>query len=76
VVFVDGEVRDVDLEPVLDEPVFQPLRDLGVFDRVTVSEFRDTIEWPNGADLDPEVLYGLAEPASEPRPRISSPQRA
>ena len=76
VVFVDGEVRDVDFEPVLDGPVFRPLRDPDFFNQVSVSEFRDTIEWPNGADIDPEVLYGLAEGATEPRPRISSPQRA
>lgn len=75
VVFSDGEVRDVDFEPVLDRPTFLPLRDPAFFGRVAVSEFRDTIEWPNGADIDPEVLYGLAESVSDPSPRISTPQR-
>ncbi len=76
VVFDDGEVRDVDFEPLLEGEVFQPLRDWEFFEQVAVSEFRDTIEWPNGADLDPEVMYGIAESATEPRARISTPQRA
>ena len=76
VVFSDGEIRDVDLEPLLNGPVFQPLRDPEFFKQVVVSDFRDTIEWPNGADLDPDVLYGIAEPACEPKPRISIPQRS
>lgn len=76
VVFADGEVRDVDMEPLLAGAVFQALRDPDVFASVEVDEFGDTIVWPNGADIDPEVLYGSEEPASPPAPRISSPQRA
>src|SRR5947209_2119848 len=76
VTFADGEVRDVDVEPLLDGPVFAALRDPSVFERVDVDEFGETIVWPNGADLDPDVLYGLAEPASEPAPRVSIPHTA
>jgi hypothetical protein len=75
VMFADGEVRDVDIEPLLDGPVFQPLRDPSAFERVGVDEFGETIVWPTGADLDPDVLYGIAKPESEPAPRISVPQR-
>ncbi len=76
VVFADGEVRDVDIEPLLDGRVFQPLRDPMMFAQVGVDEYGETIVWPNGADLDPDVLYGLAEPAGQPAPKVTVPQRA
>jgi len=76
VVFADGEVRDVDIEPLLGGPVFQPLRDPALFEQVSVDEYNETVVWPNGADLDPDVLYGIAEPARQPVPRVTVPQRA
>jgi len=75
VVFADGEVRDVDIEPLLDGPAFAPLRDTEAFQQVTVDEQTKTVAWPTGADLDPDVLYGLAESADRPAPRITTPQR-
>jgi hypothetical protein len=75
VVFADGAVRDVDIEPLLGGPIFASLRDPKLFEQVDVDEYAQTIVWPNGADLDPEVLYGIAEPASPPAPRISIPDR-
>ncbi len=76
VVFADGEVRDVDIEPLLSGEIFRPLTEPRVFEKVAVDEYGETIVWPNGADLDPEVVYGIASPASEPAPRVSVPQRA
>lgn len=76
VVFSDGEVRDVDIEPLLDGPIFQPLRDPAFFEQVAVDEYSESLFWPNGADLDPDVLYGAAQPADDPRPRISIRQHA
>jgi hypothetical protein len=76
VVFADGELRDVDIEPLLSGEVFQPLRERRVFEQVAVDEYGETIVWPNGADLDPEVVYGIAAPAREPAPRVSVPQQA
>jgi hypothetical protein len=73
VVFADGEVRDVDIEPLLDGPVFQMLRDPEAFRQVTVDEYNETIAWPNGADLDPDVLYGLQKAESQPSARITTP---
>ena len=64
VVFADGEVRDVDIEPLLGGPIFEELREPRSFAQVEVDEYGETIVWPNGADLDPDVLYGLAEPPS------------
>ncbi|HZQ15607.1 MAG TPA: DUF2442 domain-containing protein [Gaiellaceae bacterium] len=76
VVFADGEVRDVDIEPLLCGPVFAPLRDPTLFAQVEVDEFSETVVWPNGADLDPDVLYGSAVPATGPAPLVSIPNRA
>jgi hypothetical protein len=61
--FSDGSLRDVDLERELWGPVFEPLRDLLLFRRVAVDEQLGTIFWPNGADMDPDVLRGEQPPA-------------
>jgi len=75
VVFADGEVRDVDIEPILDGPVFQPLRDPTEFSRVFVDQEWHTVAWPNGVDLDPDVIYGLYEAEGEPSALITCPLR-
>jgi hypothetical protein len=56
--FNDGSVREVDLEHELWGPMFEPLRDLDEFRKVAVDAELGTIVWPNGADLDPDVLHG------------------
>lgn len=58
--FDDDTVREIDLEPELWGPVFEPLRDTQLFRQVRVDEELGTIVWPNGADLDPDVLHGEA----------------
>jgi hypothetical protein len=57
VVFIDGEVRDVDITPLLDTPAFSPLRDRAAFERVQVDEETGTLFWPGDIDLDPDVIY-------------------
>jgi hypothetical protein len=76
VLFADGEVRDVDLEPLLSGPVFGPLRERSMFQRVAVDEVGETIVWPTGADLDPDVIYGTAPAGWQPSVRVSTPERA
>ena len=39
------------------EGIFSPLADLDYFAQVKVNAELGTIHWPNGADLDPDVLY-------------------
>lgn len=59
--FDDGAHGDVDIaELVRFDGVFEPLRDLAEFRRVHVDSESGTIAWPNGADLDPLVLYSKA----------------
>jgi hypothetical protein len=62
-VFSDGSTRDVDIESVLWGPVFEPLRDPEIFRQVAVDNELGTIVWPNGADMDPDVLHGDRSPA-------------
>jgi hypothetical protein len=61
IVFADGEVRDVDITPLLDTPAFSPLRDPAVFEQVTVDEQTGTITWPGDVDLDPDVIYAALD---------------
>jgi hypothetical protein len=53
--FENNEERIFDVSPFLDKGVFRELKDAKVFSSVHVSF--DTIEWANGADLCPEMLY-------------------
>jgi len=62
--FTDGSRRVVDLSPYLRGPVFRPIRDdPEMFRAVRVDGRLGTIVWPNGADLDPDVLYRGLVPA-------------
>ncbi|NOK64107.1 MAG: hypothetical protein GFH27_549413n19 [Chloroflexi bacterium AL-W] len=63
--FINGATREIDLEPYLHGPIFEPMRtELAAFQEATVTD--GTITWPNGADIDPDVLYlGLQPNASE-----------
>ncbi|MGB9825378.1 MAG: DUF2442 domain-containing protein [Desulfofundulus sp.] len=64
--FANGEYRIVDIKPFLRGPVFEPLKDPKVFRQVRVDEEAGTVAWPNGADLDPDVLYTRSVPLKLP----------
>jgi hypothetical protein len=56
--FEDGVVGELDLSAIMRfEGVFAPLKDLTRFRELRVHPDLGTIYWPNGADLDPVVLY-------------------
>jgi hypothetical protein len=61
IVFADGEVRDVDITPLLDTPAFSPLRDPALFEQVKIDEHTGTIVWPGEVDLDPDVIYAALD---------------
>ena len=44
-----------------------------MFELVKVDELWQTIVWPNGVDLDPDVIYGNALAASGPSALITAP---
>lgn len=63
--FEDGAEGTIDVGRLIRfEGVFAPLEDREYFLRVRVSSDLGTICWPNGADLDPDVLY--AEVTGQP----------
>ena len=70
VTFTDETMRDVDLEPYLHGPVFEPIRNQAELFRAVRVEY-GALTWPNGADIDPDVLYhggtpAWARPAGQP----------
>ena len=68
--FSDGLVRELEFEGVLESEVFEPLWDRAVFALVSVDSVAGTIAWPNGVDLDPDVLHGDHEPATGRSPVV------
>lgn len=54
--FDDGTQGVVSLEDRLFGPMFEPLQNWAIFERVFVDEF-GAVCWPNGADLAPDALY-------------------
>jgi len=74
--FSDGSEKVIDLAPYLRGPIFEPLvADPVLFRSVHVDPELGTIVWPNGADIDPDVLYHGLTPAAweaEPSPQGTS----
>jgi hypothetical protein len=62
--FSDESERVVDLSQFLWGPAFEKIAtNDDLFNEVRVDQEIGTIVWPNGADLDPDVLHGDFEPA-------------
>jgi len=69
--FEDGVAGEVDVADLIAfDGVFAPLRDERRFAEVRVNRELGTICWPNGADLDPDVLY--AQVSGEPVPDLTA----
>lgn len=60
--FVDGTTAELDFRArvVGRGGVFAPLEEVAFFARVAVDGAAGTLCWPNGVDLDPDVLYMAA----------------
>jgi len=77
--FDDGAEGVVDIAHLVSfTGVYLPLLDMAYFGRVRVEPDLGTICWPNGADIDPVMLYRAAtghEPSTntQPHPRPSDP---
>lgn len=59
--FSNGAVKIVDIFPLLNGPIFEPLKDKHNFIQFGLTG--GTIEWYNGADFAPEYLYEKGIPA-------------
>lgn len=61
--FEDGSTKELDLTPLMHGPIFDELIDNPeLFSQITIRG--GTLSWPNGADIDPDVLYYDLTPAS------------
>jgi hypothetical protein len=69
--FTDGLVREVDLSGDLWGPMAEPLQDPAYFRQVSVDPELGTVVWPNGYNLDPDVLHGDHEPVGRPAAQAS-----
>lgn len=60
--FEDGRVKEIDLFPLMRGPIFEELlSEPELFKQIMVHH--GTLVWPNGADIDPDVLYYDLQPA-------------
>jgi len=67
--FEDDTQKEIDLEPYLHGPIFEPIRkDPALFHSMKVEG--GTIAWDNGADIDPDVLYYGLTPAWMEEPAL------
>jgi len=55
--FADGLTGEIDLSEVMWGPVFEPLKDVAEFAKLSADPELETLVWENGADLAPESLY-------------------
>jgi len=67
--FSDGSEGVVDLSELVGQGVFAAWLDPAHFNKVAVDPMTRTVCWPDGIDLDPDVLYsnvtGKAIPGSD-----------
>ena len=69
--FEDGAKGEVDISKLIKfRGVFEPLKNGAFFAQVDVNPEWGTIFWPNGADLDPDVLYSMV--TGEKIPEVTS----
>ena len=54
--FDDHTRQVIDFEPVLHGEMSGSLRDLALFNQVSIDPIARHSTWPNGADFDPETL--------------------
>lgn len=55
--FDDDTEQTINFRPVLAGEMYGPLRDLSLFNQVSVDQEVHTLVWPNGADFDPATLH-------------------
>jgi hypothetical protein len=53
--FTNDEIKQLDMKPFLNKGMYADLVDQDLFNKARISF--DTIEWPNGVDVDPEFVY-------------------
>lgn len=69
ITFSDGLVRELDFADALPG-VLASIDDDESFGAVTVDPVAGTVAWPNGVDLDPDVLHGDHEAPAAMQPSV------
>jgi hypothetical protein len=64
--FNNGVRKRVDVGPLLNGPVFEPLRASKYFAQAGLDAECGTVVWPNGADFAPETLFELPGQVAKP----------
>ncbi len=59
VFFEDDTYQDIDFRPVLAGRIFSPLKDLSLFNQVSIED--DLLTWPNGAEFSSDTLYNWSK---------------
>jgi hypothetical protein len=72
----DDFSNTIDFRPILRGPMYGPLKDIALFESVTLDQEVHTLVWPNGADFDPELLRNWHDYESELQARASTWQTA
>ncbi len=67
--FEDETEQTIDFHPMLAGELYGPLRELSLFNEVTIDPEVHTLVWPNGADFDPATLHDWPAYAAELRER-------
>jgi hypothetical protein len=67
--FDDATSQTIDFAPVLAGEMYAPLRELALFNRVSIDPEVHTLVWPNGADFDPATLHDWPQNDRELRER-------
>ena len=62
--FDDGTQQVIELEPILEGDLYSPLRDIALFNQVSIDPEVHTLVWPNGADFDPATLHDWPQHAA------------
>ena len=64
--FSDGIKANIDYSQWIEKyPFFEPLKDLNYFKKFSLDSW--TVVWPNGADIAPETLHGIAANTQQPQ---------
>jgi hypothetical protein len=71
--FDDGAIRTINLRPILHGELFEPLRDLTLFNQVALDPEVHTLVWPNGADFDPATLHDWPTAANTSTYEVNQP---
>jgi hypothetical protein len=67
ITFEDGILAELDFSPMVQRAgIFEVLKDPLLFGKVRIDPEAQTLVWPNGADICPDVLYHLATGAPLP----------